>query len=214
MSERLSNALSVRLASRADALCIAQMSRLHVELGVGWSWRPERVLHAIRAADCVVLGAYPAIPANPQARGPGLEPPTDARTDARTDASTRGDPVPPEPVGQAGMPSGPASQRGPVGFAIMRFGVEEAHLLLLCVAPRFRRQGVAAALLRWLESAALTAGVSIVRLEQRADNPIARRFYTQQGFCYVRRRRGYYAGRIDALELAKDLWDRTVPDGP
>ena len=93
-----------------------------------------------------------------------------------------------------------------VGFAIMRFDQEEAHLDLLAVRPDCRRQGVATALLRWLEKSALTAGVSIIRLELREGNRGAQRFYERRGYSAVRVARGYYQGRESALQMARDLW--------
>jgi ribosomal-protein-alanine N-acetyltransferase len=41
----------VRLASPADAEPISRMSRDLIERGLPWTWRPERVLRAIRHAD-------------------------------------------------------------------------------------------------------------------------------------------------------------------
>ena len=92
------------------------------------------------------------------------------------------------------------------GFAIMRFGCEEAHLDLLAVKPEFRRAGNGAALLRWLEASALTAGISIVRLELRRSNGSACRFYARLGYSPCRVVRGYYQGREDAVQMARDLW--------
>src|SRR5918998_3011456 len=45
-----------------------------------------------------------------------------------------------------------------VGFAIMEFGEEEAHLELLGIAPDYRRHGIGRSLVSWLEGSALTAG--------------------------------------------------------
>ena len=45
------------------------------------------------------------------------------------------------------------------GFGVMEFGLERAHLVLLAVAPRLRRRGVARQILAWLEKSADTAGV-------------------------------------------------------
>jgi ribosomal-protein-alanine N-acetyltransferase len=92
------------------------------------------------------------------------------------------------------------------GFAIMRFGAEEAHLDLLAVKPELQRCGNGAALVRWLESSALTAGISIVRLELRRSNNAARRFYARLGYSACRVVRGYYQGREDAVQMARDLW--------
>ena len=92
------------------------------------------------------------------------------------------------------------------GFAIMRFGWEEAHLDLLAVRSQWRRRGIATALLRWLEESALTAGVAIIRLEVRESNGAALRFYERMGYLRVRTARGYYQGQESALQLARDLW--------
>ena len=63
-----------------------------------------------------------------------------------------------------------------------------------------------AALLRWLELSAITAGISIVRLELRRSNAAARRFYARLGYSPCRIVRGYYQGQEDAVQMARDLW--------
>ena len=94
-----------------------------------------------------------------------------------------------------------------VGFAIMRFRWdEEAHLDLIAVNPQYHRCGIGSSLLSWLESSALTAGVSVVRLELRETNHKAMQFYKQRGYCPVRCIPGYYLGREGAIALARDLW--------
>lgn len=97
-----------------------------------------------------------------------------------------------------------------IGFAIMRFGDEEAHLDLLAVKPPYRRTGVGRRLLEWLEESALVAGVSIIHLEVRNDNKGAQRFYQSLGYRYVRQLRGYYRGRETAVCMAIDLWESRV----
>jgi len=93
-----------------------------------------------------------------------------------------------------------------IGFGAMRYADEEAHLHLLAVAPARRRSGVGAALLRWLEESALTAGIGIVSLEARVDNQAARAFYVARGYSEVAFLRGYYLGRADGVRLSKDLF--------
>ena len=94
-----------------------------------------------------------------------------------------------------------------VGFAIMRFRWdEEAHLDLIAVNPQYHRCGIGSSLLSWLESSALTAGVSIVRLELRETNHQAMQFYKQRGYCTVRGIPGYYLGREGAIAMARDMW--------
>ena len=100
------------------------------------------------------------------------------------------------------------AREGPAlaGFGIMEYGDDEAHLLLFAVHPQRRRAGVGAALVRWLEATALTAGVGLIRLEARVNNPEARGFYRALGYREVGTIRGFYRGREDAVSIAKDLW--------
>ena len=93
------------------------------------------------------------------------------------------------------------------GFAIMRFGIEEAHLDLLAVARSFQRRGTGAAMLGWLESSARVAGVSVVHLEVRETNQGGHAFYRRLGYRRVGRVPGYYCGREAALRYARDLWE-------
>ncbi len=44
----MSPAFTIRLASQRDALQIAEMSRTLIEVGLGWSWTPKRILRAIQ----------------------------------------------------------------------------------------------------------------------------------------------------------------------
>ena len=92
------------------------------------------------------------------------------------------------------------------GFGIMEYGEDEAHLLLFAVHRRRRRAGVGAALVRWLEATALTAGIGLIRLEARVDSPGARDFYRALGYRETGTIRGFYRGRKDAVSIAKDLW--------
>lgn len=78
------------------------------------------------------------------------------------------------------------------GFAIMEFGDERAHLVLLAVRPAHRRQGVGRRLLDWLLESARTAGIASVHLELRAANDEARRFYRAMGFHETVLVPGYY----------------------
>lgn len=97
------------------------------------------------------------------------------------------------------------------GFGIMEYGEDEAHLLLFAVHRRRHRAGVGTALVRWLEATALTAGVGLIRLEARMDNPGARSFYRALGYRETGTIRGFYRGREDAVSIAKDLWAESGP---
>ncbi len=79
-------------------------------------------------------------------------------------------------------------------FAIMEFGDERAHLVLLAVRPSHRRQGIGTRLLEWLLDSARTAGLASIHLELRSANDAARRFYRALGFYETVIVPGYYRG--------------------
>jgi [ribosomal protein S18]-alanine N-acetyltransferase len=92
-----------------------------------------------------------------------------------------------------------------LGFGIMRYGAQTAHLLLLAVQPGRRRRGLGRALVRWLEAPAQVAGIERIQVETRADNAVARPFYQQLGYREIARIPGYYQGMEDGLRLEKLL---------
>ena len=92
-----------------------------------------------------------------------------------------------------------------VGFAIMDFGDDAAHLNLLAVAPAERRRRLGERLVAWLEETALTAGTFIVELELRAGNAAARAFYESLGYAEAVRISGYYQGIEDAVRMRRDV---------
>jgi [ribosomal protein S18]-alanine N-acetyltransferase len=96
------------------------------------------------------------------------------------------------------------------GFAIMRYGDDDAHLDLLAVAPPYRRLGIGRQLLQWLEKCAVVAGIFNVALEVRAGNEGARLFYERMGYRTLAQLPGYYQGVEAALRLGRDLSRRPV----
>ncbi|MDH4047042.1 MAG: GNAT family N-acetyltransferase [Gammaproteobacteria bacterium] len=106
-----------------------------------------------------------------------------------------------------------ASVRGDIaGFAIMHFGDERAHLLLLAVLPQHRRRGIGSAMLRWLEESCKTAGIRHVRLEVRSANRGARDFYARAGYRYLGQISAYYDGRESAAVMARQLFVTSTAD--
>ena len=91
------------------------------------------------------------------------------------------------------------------GFAIMHFGWEEAHLLLLAADPAYRRIGVGRGLVEWLEKSARVAGIATVWLEVRAANNGAIAFYRRLGYRERQRLPGYYDGLEAAVRMARDV---------
>lgn len=99
-----------------------------------------------------------------------------------------------------------ASKEGTIaGFAIMRFGDHQAHLFLLAVQPEFRRTGIGRSMMQWLEKSCRTAGIQAVRLEVRASNRGAMRFYRSLGYRFLGRVAGYYDRREAAAIMARSM---------
>lgn len=92
-----------------------------------------------------------------------------------------------------------------VGFAIMDFGDDHAHLGLLAVLPSRQRRGIGLCLMRWLEESALVAGIATVNLELRESNRAARDFYAALGFVESAYLPGYYQDRETALRMTRDI---------
>jgi ribosomal-protein-alanine N-acetyltransferase len=91
------------------------------------------------------------------------------------------------------------------GFAIMRYGDDDAHLDLLAVAPPYRRAGIGSQLLQWLEKCAVVAGIFSVALEVRAGNEGAQLFYERMGYRTLVHLPGYYQGIEAGLRMVRDL---------
>ena len=96
------------------------------------------------------------------------------------------------------------------GFAIMRYGDNDAHLDLLAVAPPYRRTGVGRQLIEWLEECAVVAGIFSVNLEVRAANEEAQLFYNRLGYRALIQLPGYYQGIEAGLRMGRDLSRRPV----
>lgn len=92
-----------------------------------------------------------------------------------------------------------------VGFGIMEYRDDQAHLLLFGVEPIYRRRGIGSGLLNWLETCATTAGIELIFLESRVINTAARGFYAAHGYRELAVLPRYYSGREDAVRMGKDL---------
>jgi ribosomal protein S18 acetylase RimI-like enzyme len=97
-----------------------------------------------------------------------------------------------------------------VGFGIMEYLDEDAHLVLLAVRRASQRQGVGSAILQWLEASALVAGAKRIRVEARRDNPSARSFYNEHGYHEVAIKLRMYSGAVDGIRLER--WLRAEAD--
>ncbi len=92
-----------------------------------------------------------------------------------------------------------------VGFGMMEYGEARAHLTLLAVHRYRQRRGIGTAIVRWLEDAARTAGLDVVRVEARADNAAAHAFYLKLGYVEKELLVGHYAKQEDAVRFEKRL---------
>ena len=92
-----------------------------------------------------------------------------------------------------------------LGFGIMIYADDTAHLSLLAVDPAARRQGVGTALLEWLEQVAGVAGIQSIQLEARRSNAAALAFYGRRGYRQTDTVAGMYLGVEDGVRLEKGL---------
>jgi ribosomal-protein-alanine N-acetyltransferase len=96
------------------------------------------------------------------------------------------------------------------GFAIMRYGDDDAHLDLLAVSPPYRRMGVGRQLVEWLEECAVVAGIFTVALEVREQNEEAQLFYKRMAYRTLAHLPGYYDGVEAAFRMSRDLARRPL----
>jgi len=92
-----------------------------------------------------------------------------------------------------------------MGFAIMSYGDEYAHLVLMAVRPAGQRRGIARRMAQWLVETAVTAGIASIHLELRAQNKDGFAFYRALGFAETLRLPGYYRGRETAIRMIRVL---------
>ncbi len=94
------------------------------------------------------------------------------------------------------------------GYGILSVAAGEAHILNLCVEPRYRALGYGERILDELLFRARAASVREIFLEVRPSNETALALYRKKGFHQVANRPAYYQankGREDAAVLAKKL---------
>lgn len=97
-----------------------------------------------------------------------------------------------------------------VGFGVMTYADDDAHLLLFAVAATHQRQGIGSDILRWLEDVARAAGVRRIVLEARRENVAARCFYNEHGYHERVLERRMYSHNVDGVRLEKWLRSSVV----
>lgn len=99
-------------------------------------------------------------------------------------------------------------EKAVIGYAIVAYMADEAHLLNLCVARRHHRSGAARCLLRQLITQAKQDSMSRVLLEVRISNEPAVALYASENFEQIGIRPQYYPapkGRESARVMALTL---------
>ncbi len=98
-----------------------------------------------------------------------------------------------------------------VGYAVVMWLPDEAHLLNLSVATLRQGRGVGRAALHWLSDSTARRGARTMLLEVRPSNVRALRLYESAGFERIGLRRNYYPSygntREDALVLQRRIGD-------
>ena len=92
-----------------------------------------------------------------------------------------------------------------VGYAGIAIAGDVADIHTLTVIPEFRRRGIASEMLRNLEKWALEKKVEAVMLEMREGNLEAQPLYEKYGYRVISRRDNYYAPKIHALIMRKEI---------
>lgn len=93
------------------------------------------------------------------------------------------------------------------GYVGSQSVMDEADMMNVAVVPKYRRQGIAEALILALITALKERNVKSLTLEVRASNESAQKLYEKLGFSQVGRRpKYYYHPTEDALILRKE-WE-------
>ena len=95
-----------------------------------------------------------------------------------------------------------------LGHAVVSYILDEAHLLNICIDPRYWGKGFGRFYLRRLIEVANGKACQMFFLEVRASNASAIHLYHSEGFNEVGLRKGYYpskGGREDAILMTLDL---------
>lgn len=93
------------------------------------------------------------------------------------------------------------------GYVGSQTVLDESDMMNVAVDPRFRRQGIAQALIETLIAELAKMGSRCLRLEVRVSNENARALYARMGFRQLGLRKNYYHNpKEDALILGKE-WE-------
>lgn len=100
-----------------------------------------------------------------------------------------------------------------VAYGILSIGAGEAHVMNICVSPKFQKQGIGRRMMNRLIEVALENRCKTVLLEVRPSNTPAIELYLNMGFMEIGTRKNYYPaeeGREDAIMFSMDLAGKTI----
>lgn len=100
------------------------------------------------------------------------------------------------------------------GYVFCAFAGGEVHVNKIAVAPEFRRQGVASALMDEVFAFCARVDAEEIFLEVRFSNNPARTFYARLGFAEAGRRGRYYLDGEDALVMVRKMGGPRRLDDP
>ena len=87
------------------------------------------------------------------------------------------------------------------GYVIVYFAADESEIARIAVDEKFRRQGVAGALLDEMERVLAGKGIARLMLDVRKSNAAALRFYLSRGFKEDGVRKNFYTNPIEVAIL-------------
>lgn len=93
-----------------------------------------------------------------------------------------------------------------LGYVGSQTVLQESDMMNLAVAPEYRRQGIARALVTALCRALAEQGSRCLTLEVRASNEAAIRLYASMGFAPVGRRPNYYSHPKEDARILRKEW--------
>lgn len=82
-----------------------------------------------------------------------------------------------------------------LGYCCILTVLDEAHILNICVSPKFQRQGIAIEAMQKIIESIRASDYAIVFLEVRESNKKAQRLYEKLGFAHDGVRKGYYRAK-------------------
>lgn len=91
------------------------------------------------------------------------------------------------------------------GFILTHRAGHHGHIISLDVEANFRRRGIGSMLLTAAEERMESSGVRHIELETAVDNAPAVSFWRRHGFESVGVLKTYYAHRVDALAMTRNL---------